>query len=88
MPEIELDTIRANKITIFFRNKIFLHLIGTVQVFTPVGTTNFYIIDTLILLLLYFKNIDTYSIYLNNIINQLFCQNGKNIPIICKKSYS
>ena len=27
---------------------------------------------------------DILSIYLNNITNQLICQNGKSIPIFCK----
>ena len=32
----------------------------------------------------YSKDIDILGIYLNNITNQLICQDGKNIQIICK----
>ena len=42
MPETELDTTRANETTICFRSGMLLSSIGTIQVFTSVGTTNFH----------------------------------------------
>ena len=84
MPEIELDTIRTNEATICFGSQMPLSSIGTIQVFTPVGTTNFYVIDTLTLFFLCLKDMDTFGIYFNNITNQVFCQDGKSIPIFYK----
>ncbi len=84
MPKIELDTTRANKVTIYFGSGLPLNSIGIVQVLISVGTTNFHVVDTPTLFFLCLKNIDTHSIYLNNITNQLICQNGKSIPILCK----
>ena len=81
MPEIELDTTRANEATICFGSGMLLSSIGIVQVFTPIGTTNFHVVDTPIPFLLCLKDMDTLGIYLNNITNQLICQDGKNIPI-------
>ena len=69
MPEIELDTTRANQVTICFGSGIPLSSIGIIQFFTPAGTTNFYIVDIPTLFLLCLKDIDTLSIYLNNITN-------------------
>ena len=84
MPEIELDTIRANKATICFGSEMLLSSIGTVQVFIPIGTTNFHVVDTPTPFLLCLKDMDTLSIDLNNITNQLICQDGKSIPIFRK----
>ena len=84
MPEIELDTTRANEATICFGSGMPLSSIGTVQVFTPVGTTNFHVVDTPTPFLLCLKDMDTLGIYLNNITNQLICQDGKSIPIFRK----
>ncbi len=84
MPEIELDTTHANEATICFGSGLLLSSLGTVQVFTPIGTTNFQVIDIPTPFLLCLKNIDIFGIYWNNIFNQLICQNGKNIPIFCK----
>ena len=69
MPEIELDTTRANGATICFGNKMSLSSISIVQVFTPTDTINFYVIDISIPILFYLKNMYTLSIYLNNITN-------------------
>ena len=84
MPEIELDTTRANEATICFGSGLPLSSIGTVQVLTPVGTANFHVVDTPTPFLLCLKDMDTLGIYLNNITNQLICQNGKSIPIFRK----
>ena len=84
MPEIELNTTRANEATICFGSRMSLSSIGTVQIFTPVGTTNFHVIDIPISFLLCLKDMDTLGIYLNNITNQLICQDSKKIPIFCK----
>ena len=84
MPKIELDITCANKATICFGSIISLSSIGTVQVFTPVGNTNFYIVDIPTSFLLYLKEINTLGIYLNKITNQLICQDGKSIPIFYK----
>ncbi len=84
MLEIELDTTRTNEATIYFGSGLPLSSIGTVQVLTPVGTTNFHVVDIPTLFLLCLKDIDTLDIYLNNITNQLICQNGKSIPIFRK----
>ena len=84
MPEIELDTTRANKATICFGSRMPLSSIGTIQVFTPISTTNFYVVDTPTPFLFCLKDMDTLGIYLNNITNQLICQDGKNISIFCK----
>ena len=73
MPKIELDITCANEATLYFENIISLSLIGTVQVFISVGTTNFYIIDIHTPFFLYLKDINTLSIYLNNITNQFIC---------------
>ncbi len=87
MPEIELDITHANEATICFGSGLPLSSIDTVQVLTPIGTANFHVVDTPILFLLCLKNIDTLGIYLNNITNQLICQNGKSIPIFRKWGY-
>lgn len=84
MPEIELDTTRANEAIICFESKIPLSSIGTVEVFIPIGTTNFHIIDIPIPFLFCLKDMDICSIYLNSIINQLIYQNVKSITIFCK----
>ena len=84
MPEIKLDTTCANEATICFGSKMSLSSISIVQIFTSVGTTNFHVIDTPTLFLLCLKDINTLGIYLNNIINQLICQNGKSISIFRK----
>lgn len=55
-----------------------------IQVFTSIGTTNFQVIDILILFFFCVKNIDTFGIYSNNITNQLICHDSKNILIFCK----
>ena len=47
IPEIELDTIHANDATICFGSGIPLSLIGIVQVFTLVGSTNFMLLINL-----------------------------------------
>lgn len=73
IPKIKLDITRANEAIICFGSGMLLSLIGTIQVFTPIDTTNFHIVDTLTLFLFYLKDIDTLSIYLNNITNQLIC---------------
>lgn len=59
----------ANKITICFKSEILLKLIGIIQVSLFISTTNFYIVNTPILLFLSLKNINILSIYLNNITN-------------------
>ena len=84
MPEIELDTTCANEATICFGSGMPLSSIGTVQVFIPVGITNFHVVDTPTPFLLCLKDIDTLGIYLNNITNQLICYDGKSIPIFRK----
>ena len=84
MSEIELDTTHANEATICFESGISLSLISIVQVFKPIGTINFYIVNTFTLFFLYLKDMDILGIYLNNITNQLICQNSKNIPIFRK----
>lgn len=61
-----------------------LSLIDTIQVNISISIINFHFIDIHILFLLYLKNMDTLSIYLNNITNQLICQDNKSIFIICK----
>ncbi len=84
MSEIELDTTFANEATICFGSRLLLSLIDTIQVFTPVGTSNFHVIDIFTLFLFCLKDMDRLGIYLNNITNQLIYQNGKSIPIFCK----
>ncbi len=84
MPEIELNITRANKATICFGSGLPLSSIGTVQVFSPVGTANVHVVDTLIPFFFCLKDINILGIYLNNITNQLICQNGKSIPIFRK----
>ena len=88
MPKIELDTIYANETTICFESGMPLSSIDIIQVFISVGITNFHVVDISTPFLLCLKDIDILSIYLNNIINQLICQNGKNIPIFCKWRHS
>lgn len=73
MPKIKLNTIYLKKANIFFRSGISLSLIITFQVFISMDTANFHVVNLSTLLLLYLKDIDTLSIYLNNIINQLIC---------------
>ena len=84
MSEIALDTTRTNEATIYFGSEILLSSIGTIQVYIPVGTTNFHVVDTPTPFFLCLKNMDTLGIYLNNITNQLICQDGKNISIFRK----
>lgn len=82
MLSIELDITYTNKSTIYFGNKTLLNFITIVQINILVNITNFYIMDTSILFIFYLKNINILSIYLNNITNQLICQNNKSISII------
>lgn len=84
MPEIELDTICVNEATICFENGVPLSSIDIVQILISIGIINVHIVDIPILFLLCLKDIDTLGIYLNNITNQLICQNDKNILIFCK----
>lgn len=84
MPKIKLDITCTNRTIICLESKMPLSSISIVQVLTPIGTTNFYIVDILILFLFCLKNMDTLSIYLNNIINQLIYQDVKSISIFCK----
>ena len=55
MPEIQLDITCENEIIICFENKIPLNLIYIVQIFIHISTTNFYVIDILILFFVYLK---------------------------------
>ena len=45
IPKFELDTTHANEATICFRSGMPLSFIGTIQVFIPIGITNFYVVD-------------------------------------------
>ncbi len=84
MSEIELDITSANKAIIYFKSRIPLSLIGIVHIFIFIGIINFHIVNIPTPFLLCLKDIDTLGIYLNNITNQLICQDSKNIPIFCK----
>ena len=84
MSEIELDIIYANEATIFFRSGMYLSSIGTIQVFTPISTTNFHVVNKPISFLLCLKDMDILHIKLNKITSQLICQDGTSIPIFCK----
>lgn len=87
MPKIELDITRANKTIIFFRNRMLLSLINTIQIFITIRIINFHVDNIPILFFLCLKNMYIFGIYLNNIINQFICQDSKNILIICKRRY-
>lgn len=80
---IKFDTTYVNKTTICFGDRTLLSFISTIKIDILTGITNFYIIDTSISFLLYLKKIDILSIYLNNITNQLICQDYNIIFIIC-----
>lgn len=69
IPEIELDITYTNKAIVSFKSRIPLSLIGIIQVFTLIDTTNFHIINPSISFFLYLKNMDILGIYLNNITN-------------------
>lgn len=84
MPEIEQNMICAIETTICFKSWMSLSLIGIVQLLTLIDIINFYFVDTLTPFLLYLKDVDTLGIYLNNITNQLICQDGISISIFCK----
>ena len=84
IPEIELDTTHTNEASICFGSRLLLSSIDTIQVLIPVGTINFYIVDTSTPFFPCLKNMDTFGIYLNNIINQFIYQNGKSILIFRK----
>lgn len=88
MPLVKLDTTRANKATIYFKNRIFLSFIYIIRVDTLVGTTNFYVVDTPILFFFNLKDIDILRVYLNNITNELICQDNKSVFILCKWGHS
>lgn len=45
MSEIKLDITHINKAIICFKSKMFLSSINIVQVFTPISTINFHIIN-------------------------------------------
>ena len=79
MPEIKLDITRANEATICFESGMPLSSINTVQLLTLFGIANFHVVDTSTPFLFCLKNMDIFGIYLNNITNQLICQDGKNI---------
>lgn len=87
MPEIELETTCQNEATIYFGSGMHLSSIGMVQLLTLVGTTNFHVIDVSILFFPRLKDMDTLSIYMNNITNQFICQNSKSISIFHKWRY-
>lgn len=73
MSEIKLDIIYVNKTIICFGNRISLSLIDIIQVPRSIDTTKFYIINIYTLFFLDLKDIDIFSIYLNNITNQFIC---------------
>lgn len=73
MSEIKLDIIYANKATTCFGNRKSLSLINILQVLISIDTIKFYIINIYTLFFLDLKDIDIFSIYLNNITNQLIC---------------
>ncbi len=87
MPKIELNITHANETTMCFESKILWISIDIVQVFIPVDTINFYIVNISAPFLLCLKDINTFSIHLNNITNQLICQDGKSILIFHKLIY-
>lgn len=84
MPSVKLNKTYANKVTICFGIGISLSSIGIVRIDIPVGTANFYVVETFIPFLLCLKDIDTLGIYLNNITHQLICEDGKSVLILCK----
>ncbi len=57
-------------------------LISFVAVNTPVGTVEFYIVNTSILFLLSLVDIDRLKIYLNNVTNILITADGEKVPIM------
>lgn len=87
MPEIKLYIICANKVIIYFGSRLLWSSIDIVQVLTPIGITNFHVIDISTLFLLYLKDMDIFNMYLNNITNQLICQNSKSISIFYKQRH-
>lgn len=84
IPSIKLNTIYTNEATTCFKSKISLSFINIVQIDVLVDTSNFYIMDIAILFLFYLKDMNTLSIYLNNITNYFICQDNKSVFIICK----
>lgn len=87
MSKIELDTTCVNKIRICLRSRLIFSSIGIFQLLTPVSTTYFHVIDTSTSFFLRLKDMNTLGIYLNNITNQLICQNSKSILIFCKSEH-
>lgn len=79
---IKLNITYGNEATICFECGILLSLISTIQVNISVDTTNVHVVDISTLLFLCLKDMDILGIYLNNITNQLICQDGKNVSII------
>lgn len=82
-----LNITYAKKTIICFRSELSLRSISTVQVLIFNNTTNLHIIDIFTPFLFYLKDIDIFGIYLNNITNQLICQNRKSILIFYKWEY-
>ena len=63
MSEIELNITCGNEVTICFETGMPLNLIDLIQVFIPVGITNFHIVDTSIPFFLFLKDINIPGIY-------------------------
>lgn len=81
MPEIELDRTHTNKAIISIGGRMSLIPIGTIQVLTSI---EYHIVNISTPFLFYLKDIDIFNIILNNITNQLICQNCKSIRIFSK----
>ncbi len=57
-------------------------MISSVAVDTPVGTIEFYVVNTSTLFLLSLADIDRLKIYLNNVTNMLVTANSEKVPIV------
>jgi hypothetical protein len=69
-PAIELNTTTASTINVQFSISS-APLISSITVYIPISVAEFYIVKADILFLLYLANIDTLSMYLNNLRNIL-----------------
>jgi hypothetical protein len=78
--ELELDTSTRGQVTVQFSVRS-ATLIGTTNVYTPVGQVEFYVVNASTPFLLYLADIDKLRVYYNNIRDVLVTPT-KEVPVV------
>ena len=81
VPSVRLDATRAGEASIRFGGGKSLSSIGTVKVGTPIGLVDLHVVDVPTPFLMCLQDMDRLGVYLNNVANELICNNGQRIPV-------